>query len=433
MTEPQFYNRRRWIYAALVIAILILTALNFWSWFFVQDLEIRQLGETRRQLTSLTRLLAGQLSSNYFLDEVALPESTSPQVIAIERQLFDFKNRADIAAILLVSFDQQTYLDHRFETDDKSRSRSFPINQALFQKALQSDSTYADLRLLGEEYFLTAYAPVSNFAGEALGILIVDAPAGVFSGLTLFKGRLLAIGIGGVLLIALFGGIIILATRRLFDSESRLRRQERLAQLGQMAAMVAHEIRNPLSIIKGSADVLKKKYAGENNELFDFIPEEIDRLNRLVSDFLQFARQKELPGEPLDPARLIGDLVSRINDPRIRFESPPDSAAIPLNKDAFQQVVLNLLENARKATPPEGQIEVICKKGRTYRISLRDSGEGMSAEVLGKAFDPFYTTRATGSGLGLAITRQLVEQMNGAIHLDSSPGQGTTAILEFPA
>ncbi|HQV33448.1 MAG TPA: ATP-binding protein, partial [Calditrichia bacterium] len=125
--------------------------------------------------------------------------------------------------------------------------------------------------------------------------------------------------------------------------------------------------------------------------------------------------------------------VSRINDPRIRFESPPDSAAIPLNKDAFQQVVLNLLENARKATPPEGQIEVICKKGRTYRISLRDSGEGMSAEVLGKAFDPFYTTRATGSGLGLAITRQLVEQMNGAIHLDSSPGQGTTAILEFPA
>ncbi|MCB0275743.1 MAG: hypothetical protein KDI06_13075, partial [Calditrichaeota bacterium] len=230
-----------------------------------------------------------------------------------------------------------------------------------------------------------------------------------------------------------FGGIIILATRRLFDSESRLRRQERLAQLGQMAAMVAHEIRNPLSIIKGSADVLKKKYAGENNELFDFIPEEIDRLNRLVSDFLQFARQKELPTESLDPARLIGDLVSRINDPRIRFESPPDSAAIPLNKDAFQQVVLNLLENARKATPPEGQIEVICKKGRTYRISLRDSGEGMSAEVLGKAFDPFYTTRATGSGLGLAITRQLVEQMNGAIHLDSSPGQGTTAILEFPA
>ena len=118
-------------------------------------------------------------------------------------------------------------------------------------------------------------------------------------------------------MIALFAGIIMLAIRRLLGIERELTAKTRLAHLGQMAAMVAHEIRNPLSIIKGSADVLRKKYAKTEDELFDFIPDEIDRLNRLVNDFLQFARKREPDFSSVQPAGVLETLSDQMKDPRI--------------------------------------------------------------------------------------------------------------------
>ena len=225
-------------------------------------------------------------------------------------------------------------------------------------------------------------------------------------------------------------------TRRLFRAETRLHQQGRLAQLGQMAAMVAHEIRNPLSIIKGSAEVLQKKYADAGDELFDFIPDEINRLNRLVNDFLQFARQRALNLTQTDANRIAAALVKQIGDPRILTELDAAAPAILLDEDAFRQVLLNIIDNARKATGAEGRIvirsQVLKQRSPRLRFQVADSGAGMPPEVLAKIFDPFYSTRATGSGLGLAITQQLVVQMRGEIRVASELEQGTTITLEFP-
>jgi signal transduction histidine kinase len=216
-----------------------------------------------------------------------------------------------------------------------------------------------------------------------------------------------------------------------------IERQNQQARLGQMTAMAAHEIRNPLSIIKGSAEVLRMKYASQNDELFEFIPEEINRLNRLVNDFLQFARRREIKLEKQNPVDVINSLLQQMNDPRIQTGFANPAPEMMLDNDSFKQVILNILDNARQAVAKEGRIQIRSgisrQRSRQLMIEIEDNSPGMPSETLEKMFDPFFSTRAAGCGLGMPITRQLVEQMGGKIAVFSKEGRRTIVKLEFPA
>ncbi len=436
MNSSGLLARRGVIYALLGVGILTLAAINFWAWLFVRGVQGQIRDQLTRQVKQLSQTYALLIGERYLLQDVfALPEN-SVEVIALQQMLFQFKENADLEGIFLISPDRSTYISDRISPAEEEALRRFPLNDSLFYQAALGMQPEADFVQFGEEYFLTTYTPVFDITDAVVGVLVVEAPARLFSILGFIGNTLLYVGLGGVGLIGLFAAIIVLAIRRLFRIEAQLHQQSRLAHLGQMAAMVAHEIRNPLSIIKGSADVLRKKYASEQNELFDFIPDEIDRLNRLVNDFLQFARRRELRLEPVDVAEQLQVLVGQMNDPRIHLEIPEALPPVRLDRDAFQQVMLNIVENARQAITPEGRIHIratlVSRRPRSLTLEVIDDGCGMSPETLEKIFEPFFSTRATGSGLGMAITRQLVEQMNGTITVSSEENHGTTVKLEFP-
>ena len=209
-----------------------------------------------------------------------------------------------------------------------------------------------------------------------------------------------------------------------------------------MSASVAHEIRNPLGIIKATADVLKGKYDRPDNpdDLFNYIGAEVQRLNNLVNDFLAFARESPLKleaGSIGDTARKAVQAFQRdcgeLNCP-IELTVQPDLPDVHHDKEKIYQVLLNLLRNAAQATDVDGFISVTAShdtKGKTVLIRVTDTGTGIEGDV-SEIFDPFYTTKSSGSGLGLAITRQIIEQHHGWIKVESTPGKGATFTIYLP-
>jgi two-component system NtrC family sensor kinase len=446
MNKTRLLSKRGFIYALLITGILTLTLLNFWGWFFIKGVEAQLLEQLSAGSERTAETYALLISEKYALEELLPAGEYGIELQTLQQLLYDFKETGRLEYLFIVSLDRKRFIDPELDQVKKERIRHFPLNDSLFQKVSLEDTTISERVSIAGEYFLTTYAPIFGLADLPAAVLVMEAPAEIFSTLQFFRNALFYMGLGGVAIIAIFAGIIVLAVRQLLETEEQLHRQSRLAHLGQMAAMVAHEIRNPLSIIKGSADVLRKKYAAETDELFDFIPDEINRLNRLVNDFLQFARRKELPLQPLNPTEILQVLVEQINDPRIRTECDANAPEIMLESDAFKQVMINIIDNARKSTPElpnppdavhqQGSIIVRSRlsdrRPPKFIIEVQDHGEGMSAETLEKIFDPFFSTRATGSGLGMAITKQLVEQMKGQISVASKQNEGTTVRLEFP-
>lgn len=425
-------SKKSVIYTVLIIGIFILITFNFMGWFFLKNLENDILQQLKTQLSNLgsvsTRLINGEeLEGLYPGDE------TNPITLYYQQLLWEIKRSGNLENILIISLDKKLLIDYRIEYNIGDTLSTFPVNDAFFNQAILGQTPEPELIQSRGEYYLTSYTPIKNqVIGNTVAVLILEAPANFFSTLQYFKSGIFYFGIGGLAVIIIFSGIIILSLRQLLRIENKLLEQEQLAQLGQMAAMVAHEIRNPLSIIKGSANVLQKKYSSENEELFKFIPDEIDRLNRLVNDFLQFARKRRLNLKNTNPNHLIYSTISQIKDNKIKLDLVEQCPEIPLDPDAFKQIILNIIDNGIKALNENGEIQIKTEIQKKFIITIKDNGKGMSPEMLKDIFKPFFSNRASGSGLGMTITKQLVEGMDGKINIKSKLNEGTTVSLEFP-
>ena len=221
----------------------------------------------------------------------------------------------------------------------------------------------------------------------------------------------------------------------------RLLHQERLATLGEMAAGLAHEIKNPLGTLKGAAQILAGP--GEADPRFTrVIVEETDRLNTTLTRFLDYAR----PNAPVVESQDINELVRRTLDQfeagiaagevaRVRLVADLDPGLAPVDCDGEQikQVLVNLLQNAIQATGEGGEVRVSTApgaRGDATSIAVADDGPGIDAEALGRLFSPFVTTRRGGSGLGLAISKRIVDSHSGSIEV--ATGSGTTFTVRLP-
>jgi signal transduction histidine kinase len=218
---------------------------------------------------------------------------------------------------------------------------------------------------------------------------------------------------------------------------------ERLTAMGQLASGVAHEIRNPLNSIRMISQRLRMEFEprsdGEEYErLTRVIQSESDRINRIVSDFLRFARPQPLRKEMLDPGGCLRETLELLQ-PRLEavgcklVVSVPQLPALPVDCDRLKQVFLNLLENALEAVGAEGRIEVSAEKKERFLVfRIRDNGRGIAAEDLPKIFNLYFTTRAEGSGIGLAVVHQIISDHGGSVQVESQPGEGTTFIIYLP-
>jgi two-component system sensor histidine kinase HydH len=242
------------------------------------------------------------------------------------------------------------------------------------------------------------------------------------------------------------GAVIILRDlSEIKQLEEKVRRSEKLAAIGKLAAGVAHEIRNPLSSIRGFAQYLQRslKNHPQEQEYAETMVLEVDRINTVVSDLLTIARPIEAELSPTDVTELIEHSIRLVQaDARSRNVNIElnisDLSKIPLDSNQMTQAILNLLLNALQAVNSGGRIEVGAELDPSVsrlKIWVEDNGSGITADQKDKIFDPFFTTREKGTGLGLAIVHKIVENHNGEIHLESPPHgeeKGTRITLSIP-
>ncbi len=240
---------------------------------------------------------------------------------------------------------------------------------------------------------------------------------------------------------------------RLKRLSDEVKRSQRLASLGEMAAGIAHEVRNPLNSVHGFGQLLMenaKKRGGpdsaEDVEYAGIILEEVDRINRIVQDLLDFSRQQELTMSSLDLVRLLEGIVKRLQpeagDLGVTLTLSADAPVRPSvmgNSDKLIQMYLNILRNGMQACASGGSVKVVVEIGKDPNniypeavVSIKDDGCGMGPDELEKIFNPFYTTKDVGTGLGLSICQKIAEKHAGRIQVDSKPGLGTTFRIHIP-
>jgi two-component system, NtrC family, sensor histidine kinase HydH len=228
---------------------------------------------------------------------------------------------------------------------------------------------------------------------------------------------------------------LTVANQNLVAAEAAMRRSERLAALGQLSAGLAHELRNPLGSIKGSADLLARSASQADpmaRELAEIISAEVDRTNSLVTRFLDFAR-------PLEPRRTLVDVTQVIDRAVMRAhveitrDYAPALSQMAIDPELMEQVFLNLVTNAAQASRPGAPITVRTRmiEGQA-EISVIDQGSGIPADKKETIFNPFVTTKQNGVGLGLAIVAKIVDGHGGKISVESQPGKGSAFRILLP-
>ena len=240
------------------------------------------------------------------------------------------------------------------------------------------------------------------------------------------------------------GRVLLLSDiTELNDLEVQMRENERLAAIGRMAGGVAHEVRNPLSSIKGLAYLLKNKFpvGSREEECAGLLVQETERLNRTITEMLDLTRPAPLHLGPVDMVELIRQslalMQAELQEHRITVSLRCDAALPPVPGDAdrLRQVLMNLLLNAQQAMGTGGTLTVsagLAQEGRIMEIRVEDTGQGIPAELLPRVFDPYMTTREGGSGIGLAISRKIVTEHKGSIEIQSCEGSGTSVWLHLP-
>ncbi|MBL0714915.1 MAG: two-component sensor histidine kinase [Desulfosarcina sp.] len=292
--------------------------------------------------------------------------------------------------------------------------------------------------------------PLSRIPGPVLGVVeLVQDMSSEYRAIYRVQIRVILTSSAVMLFLFLFLLLVVRKGEAIMERRARertrleeqLARAKHLSSLGEMTATISHEIRNPLGIIKSSAELLKKRMdkIDIGNTLPEIIVEEAARLNDIITDFLNFAR----PHQPVLRLARIEDIIAKnlqylepeLDRRQIKvvrdIEDP--LPAIAVDADMLYQAFLNLFLNALQAMDADGQLAITMKVvDRRLQIIIEDSGPGIDDAIMDKIWDPFFTNKEKGTGLGLGIVQNIIEAHNGTIRLDNASPGGTRVEIELP-
>jgi signal transduction histidine kinase len=332
------------------------------------------------------------------------------------------------------------YDDYRGESAqvlEASRNRWLTTQARNFQDSyekVQQQSQY--LLNLCNSFIEDQRAAFDQFLGESKHTL------GRFEQLLHLSVALLLL-LAAALVVLVYRGMIAPLRHQLTESHAIIARQEKLASLGVLAAGVAHEIRNPLTAIKFRLFSLKKALPATDavNEDAAMISNEISRLEKIVQDFLRFARPSE-PELVTVPAQRLLQEVRDLLQPQLEKNAieitldPGEPAWVRVDTQQIKQVLINLIQNAADSIGQEGKISLRVKLGgkraKTVVLEVRDTGKGVPPGVQPRLFDPFFTTKEGGTGLGLPIAARIVEKHEGELRYETELNHGTTFSIVLP-
>ncbi len=232
-----------------------------------------------------------------------------------------------------------------------------------------------------------------------------------------------------------------LVNTALEDMKEKVRKTEGFVAVGKIAASIAHEIRNPLSSIKGFAQYFKLRFKAKKDAAYaDIMIKEVDRLNRVITELLDYAKPAELNLKKQRLEDIIAYslklLQSDIKGKRINIKQEYEGSlpSVLIDKDQMTQAVLNILLNSIEAVGKSGEIKIGIKqiKGE-LQLSIADNGKGIAKENIDKIFEPFFTTKKSGTGIGLALVKRIIDMHNGKIEFESKEGEGARFVIRLPA
>ena len=372
-------------------------------------------------------------------------EATMDAVEAADAVRANWRRLADGAGasnILLLDPDHRVVLALR-ESTSRSLVGRATLDEAAFTRAMIGEAAHSRLFVEGATYLKAGYAPVMQYDGRIVGAVVVEGGSNAFHPLVQVRASLYGAALLASILVVLVGLGYVRAQARLARMEERMDHADLLATVGQVAAGVAHEIRNPLAVLRGASSRLQRLEqlsVAERKELLGMLDEEIERMGDVVQTFLDLSKRQDAEATvfPLRPVleRSMDILNVELSRCRVRsavrWEAEND-VAIRGRPQAMHHLFLNLALNARDAMPEGGELTILVQARKSeLRIYFQDSGPGVPRTIRSKIFDPFFTTRAQGTGLGLAFVERIVIEHGGTITVGSSPSGGAQFQIHLP-
>lgn len=371
--------------------------------------------------------------------ENARPDSLTASAIdpLLFEQLLVARDEHQLSNIVVVSADGRTAVDLAGYSEPGDENPFIALDVAAVTQARAGAAAYTALYRTGDVYMKSAYAPVHAAGGGVIGMAGVEAGAAFFAQLRELRDLIVLISLGNASVVVLLGILFYRRTRSLERAREAMIERDNLATLGRMVATIAHEIRNPLSIIRASAERVRRRH-GVDDEALAFITEEVDGLDRVLTGYLQFARSQPAAFTPVPAARVLRRALIAIE-----AEAAAKHLDVRVDEDAglvirgderrARQAVLNVLLNAVQATPEHGTIAVtLARDGQNAGVTVVDGGPGIDPAIVKDVTRPFFTTRSDGSGLGLTVVQSVMEEHGGSLRIDAAPGGGARVTLSFP-
>ncbi len=433
------WRRNPGLWTALLVLVLV-GGVNFIGWiFYLQVTEIVDMEQGRN-----LQALASAASQLINPEEMALlssnPSDTSARQSITEatRKLLPLLHVQDI---YIIGKNQVLLAQTSEDTGAVVVDPLLLVDQVEIEGAFAGATTSGLIFPSDATYHKRGYAPLRNSAGKIIAVIGLEASAGYVRTIQRIREALVWVGMFSLGLIFL----TILLIHRVYSvflkMEERLLVADKYQSLSQLSAGVAHEIKNPLGIISGNAELLKEETSPDSEAYYlaGSILEETDRMDGILKNFMDIARPSRMEMEP----KSLNSLVEKTLElTRYQYEKAGLEVVKDLGEDLppvlvdagkLRQVILNLLLNAKEAMAGGGRLTVkTYLRDKEVILEMKDTGPGMDKETLRKAFEPFFTTRKTGSGLGLAIAQRIMKDHKGKLELESRPGKGTLARVILP-
>lgn len=420
--------------ASLLLLIAVNVAYRAAFSDFRESLD-QQLGE---QLTSLAEGLASGIPADE-AERLIGAEFDPEAYLRVHDLMRTFADGNQLSSVTLLD---TLWNDPFADVPDSLNTLVYSLLDRDGQWALMSGLTWTSPTYQwGDNYYRSAAAPIVDEAkGRTVAIVRIEAAAGYFGALDRLEAVAILIHVSSAVLAIMLVALFAWYSYSSRQWDMRLLHSEKLIGLGRLAATIAHEIKNPLGIIKATAQRLQRVDDPEKRaELLRYIPEEADRLNRILTGYLRVASPDGAARVPiaLDEklSEWMGHAFGHNDATRGRWTVNVEACGrILADPDSPKQVLLNLVNNALDASPKDQGVAVDWRRGQMGlgRLTVSDRGPGIPRKLRDRVFEPFYTTKAKGSGLGLHAVRMMVERDGGIVVIEDNPGGGARIVVEWP-
>ncbi len=437
----------------LSLVLITLLIINTGGWVFYAKAKDYMEVQSQKRLIAVAKAVAAQIDGEkvFFFQP---GDELSDSYLEEQRKLARLRDDADLDNIFLFAPYLGMLIHTRSDFAVGEYDPLIDIERAELSPLWEGKPAPLPLYKIEGERFQSAFVPLLE-GGELRAVIGVDASARFLADLAILLQGLLAIAALSIVLAGTLGIFVHRNAKRLVSLHGEIKDREKLAALGTLTAGLAHEIRNPLGIIRASAELLEEEEVEREIKFGTMIVEEVDRLSELLTSFLDFAKPKEVNSSIHDLGELVRQILVGVgpefNDKGVRLEQlrEEDRFDVSMDVDQIKQVLLNLLLNARDAVNGGGEVAITLTHRKRPRhgalfpskpeqdneyveVTVEDNGEGIEDEKMDNLFDPFFTTKKDGTGLGLSIVHGIIKNHSGYLFVESEMKRGTRIGFALP-